>query len=97
MINPLLSGPVVTKLGVKLFDAFGLNGNRFSTEDDAGETAQLPLATPVRPVNCALSGFTLAAPTLRQASTMLLVGSPTEMSDGIVSTTGFVSVVRKPS
>src|SRR5712691_5057853 len=64
------------------------------TEYGADRGTQLPVG---RPANCALLGLTLARPTRLHASTMLLVGSPNEMSDGMVGTATSPSSVRRPS
>ncbi len=104
-MKPLLSGPVVTRPGTK-FPAvfvFVVNGNRFSNVDEAGDTVHVAV---FKPANWALKGEigfagSLLAKcvgfSLLHASTMLKVGSPIATSAGIVSTTGFVSVVRNPS
>src|SRR5438309_1552219 len=113
-MKPLLSGPVVTRLGAK-FPAvfvFVVNGNRFSNVDEAGATVHVAVFSPA---NCALSaemGVPAAFKSLH-ASTMLKLQLPAAITEhnpaafppklgiatsaGIVSTTGFVSVVRKPS
>src|SRR5689334_1133502 len=108
-MNPLLSGPVVIRPGVKFpaTFAFVVKGNKFSNVGDAAETVQVVVFSPV---SCALSALILAAPKSLQASTMLKLQLPVPSfvhpvpgapgiatSAGIVSTTGFVSVVRRPS
>src|SRR5690348_12432772 len=98
-MKPLLSGPVVTKLGEKLRDALGLYGNRFSNVDEAGDTVQGAGSVGcqwLRPANCALRGLMVPLRAL-QASIMLEPVFPIEISDGIWSKAGFVSTVRRPS
>src|SRR5579872_5114284 len=53
-MTPLLSGPELVRLGAKLLDALGSNGNTFSTAGEACVTTQV---LGLRPANWALSAL----------------------------------------